>query len=320
MIPKVLAGDPNALVIIDWSWWVRRAWHMKGLDGVMSMVIGQLAQLLSDPMPPSILAAVDTHGLTFRHKATLGLPLEKRYKGNRPPIPAELIAIEERLREVLYAYRIPTIEPEDCVEEQTWEADDSGTTAALRAQSEGRAVALLTADKDWLQVVQSSDPTKPPIVQWDGHETVIDEDGVLEKWNVPVSQLTDLLAMMGDSGDNVPGVHGLGKIGAAKILWAYDSIDNALRANLSEVDRSLARPMKLLHEQRNEALFSRSMVKLWTPGAFGESDPGPPIQWEPDAQMTGDFDVKALCKIYRDLGFTRLAESIPQFPKRALQA
>lgn len=314
MIPKQIAGDPNALVIIDWSWWVRRAWHITGLDGVMAMMVGQLARLLSDPMPPSIVAAVDTPALTFRHRATLHMPPEKRYKGNRPPKPPELIAIEERLLEVLYAHRIPCLVPEDCVEEQTWEADDSGATAALRAQAEGRSVALLTIDKDWLQIVSTSDPTKPPIVQWDGAETVIGEDEVLQKWDVTVDQMTDLLAIMGDSGDNVPGVKGIGQKGAARLLWEYGSLDAAL------VAEPTTRPLRLLHEQRDAALFSRSMVKLWTPGAFGKDDPGPPIQWEPDAQMTGDFDVRALTKIYRDLGFSELARSIPTFPKQHFYA
>lgn len=303
MIPRLLADDPYALVIVDWSWWVRRAWHISGVDGVAAIVIGNLARLLSDPMPPSIAVAVDAPSRrTFRHRATADMPEEQRYKANRPVMPEELKEIERRLLDVIEAHRIPILRPADPTAEQDWEADDSAATAVKLAVSEGRSVALLTLDKDWLQLVQTSDPTAPLVIGWDGRDKVTDDNEVIASWGVQPDKMLDLLGMCGDPGDNIPGVKGLGKVGAKKIILEHGSMDAALEAT------PISRPERLLHEQKDAALFSRSMVKLWDSAC---------IEWDPSAQMVGDFDVHEIRKLYRSFGFSRLADEVPQFGKAA---
>lgn len=299
MIPRQLAGDDRALVIIDWSWWCRTAWALKGLD-MASVVCGWLARLLSDPMPPSLVLAVDpANRWTFRHASTQHLPEDKRYKAGRSALTPEYIEIEKRLRAVIEAHRIPILEPEDPTMEQNWEADDSAARAVRLASREGRSVAIITKDKDALALV-TDDPTEPIVIRWDGREKVDTEESVIKEHGVTPRQITDLLSMRGDNSDGVPGVVGMGPKGAKSILTTHGTMDAALAAEPS------TRWERMLHDQKEAALFSRTLIKLWDEA---------PIAWEPAAQAVGGFDVRALERLYRGFGFTKLAESTPNFPK-----
>lgn len=315
MMPKYPGLDINsALVVVDWSGWIHRAWHVGGIEKTASIVVGWFVALLSDPMPCSMVVAVDPptkpdgfSAWTFRHRATAELEEKKRYKGNRPPKPPEMVAIERRLREVVEAHSVPVLGPEDPTVEQDWEADDSAATAVRLATDEGRPVLLVTGDKDWLQLVQSEDPMKPLVLRWDPSKNVIeDEKSVLEKFGVSPAQLTDLLAIMGDTGDNVPGVRGLGPKKAARLIWEFGGLDEAIAAAEDAETSKQNKLLAVLHEQRQAATFSRSLVKLWDRA---------PIDWDPPSQAVGDFDARRIRRLYQDFGFTRLAESIPTFPK-----
>lgn len=300
MIPKEIAGDPGALVIVDWSGWTRTAWAIGGIERTASIVCGWLARLLSDPMPPSLVIAVDPPSRwTFRHAATAHLPENERYKAGRSVPTLEYLKIEARLRQIVAAYRIPDLVPDAPELEQTWEADDSAARAVALARAEGRSVALITKDKDWLPLV-TDDPTGPRVVRWPSSEVVDTEQSVIDTFGVRPSQMTDLLSMTGDSVDGVPGVKGMGPTGARAVLRAHGTMDAALAAEPT------TRWERLLHRQRNAALFSRTLIRLWDEA---------PIEWDPGAQMVGGFDVPLLRRLYTSLGFTRLAESIPDFPK-----
>jgi len=315
VIPRCVAHDPCALVIIDWSWLCRRAFEIAGTEKFASIVCGQLARLLSDPMPPSIALAVDPERTdpesrtvrrrwTWRDRATSHLPEEKRYKAGRPPKTPEQAHVEKRLLEVVHAMRIPILGPEDPTVEQDWEADDSAAAAVKLATSEGRSVVLYSSDKDWLQLVRSDDPTRPVVVRWvprrDGDE-LYDEPAVLKRFDVTSAQMCDYLAIVGDTGDNVPGVKGVGPKGAAKILFDHGTLDKALE---TPPDTTAERKLRA---QADEARFSRSLIRL--------AD-DVPIEWDPQEQMTGGFDVRRLAKLYHDFGFSDLARSIPSFDKQ----
>lgn len=315
MMPRALYGDLYGLVVVDWSLIVRQAWHASGLDGCAAVVAGRLARLLSDPMPASMVVAIDPERYaddgtafrrwTWRDTATAHLPEKQRYKAGRIPKPAELVKIERRLLDVVRAHRIPVLEPSNPAAEQDYEADDAAATAVRLATLEGRSVALVSLDKDWLQLVRSS---RPAVVRWwpfhPAASTEPDEYGdseVESKFRVRTEQLTDYLAMVGDTSDNVPGVKGLGPKSVSRILDTYGSLDAALEA------APKTRAERLLHEQRDNAIGSRSLVRLWDHA---------PIQWEPNEQMIGGFDARRLSALWRDFGFTDLAKSIPVFAKQ----
>lgn len=321
MIPRSLVGDPYALVVIDWSLLVRRAWHIKLVDGTAAMVLGQLWQLLGDPMPPSMAIAVDPERVdpdsgsvvrrrTWRDQATAHLPPEKRYKANRIPKPRELAAIERNMFRVVKALRIPFLLPANPGEEQTYDADDAIAAAVSRCRLEGRSVAIVSEDKDLLQLVTTTDPMVPKVVRWwpflsrdrreAGEPEEYDEEAVRKKLDVEPSQVRDYLAIMGDQGDNVPGVKGIGAKGAAKLIFDHGSLDAALKHEPE------TRAERLLREQQAEALASRDLVSLWHEA---------PIAWSPDRQMVGGFDLPALRDALRGFGFTRMADELPSFPK-----
>jgi DNA polymerase-1 len=106
---------------------------------------------------------------------------------------------------------------------------------------------------------------------------------------------------MGDSGDNIPGVKGVGPKGAAEVLFAHGSLDALLERDPE------TRPERLIHEQKQEALASRSLVQLWDDA---------PVMWDPARQMVGGFDVRAAREHLRGFGFTAMADDLPSFPKQ----
>jgi 5'-3' exonuclease len=323
MMPNYPGLDlDNALVILDWSGWVRRAWHASGLDveKTAGIVAGWLAALLSDPMPNMLVAACDPprrkhtgyRASTWRHYATRNLDESKQYKANRTPATPELMAAEDALDKLLRLHAIPTLGPADATAEQNWEADDAAATAVRLASYAGRPCVLVSIDKDWTQLVCTSDPMRPMVICWDPQrDVVIDDKFVLEKWHVEPRHMCDMLALMGDNGDNVPGVRGIGPKKAAELIWQHGGLDGAIEAANDGAQRASNRVLRILYEQQEQARFSRSLVRLWD---------GAPIDWDVESQYVGGFDVRGLRKLYRDFGHTILAESIPTFPKRATLA
>jgi 5'-3' exonuclease len=382
MIPRALCGDPLGLVIVDWSLLVRKAWHISGIDKVASIVLGRIWQLLADPMPPSICIAVDPERVdgetgiavrrrTWRDKATDHLPEGERYKAGRIAKPADLVAIETRMMRIMAALKIPFLLPANAGDEQYFDADDAIGSAVKLARADGRSVAILSEDKDLFQCVTSADDFGPPVVRWwpwlnheqreKGEPEEHDDAAVLKKMSVLPSQIVDLLAIMGDAGDNVPGVSGIGDKSAAELLFAHSSLDAALldidrrkgviaglggkqepssfgcdecdawpgspcvnakkeplkkyhpsRNAASKAEYAargwLTRQEKLLDEQRAQALASRTLVQLWDEA---------PIRWDPQHQMVGGFDVTRLRTLLQGFGFSRMADTLPCFPKAA---
>lgn len=320
MIPRALARCRGGLVVIDWSYLVRNAWEVGGTSKTASIVIGRIARILSDPMPDAIVLAVDprhelkdgstVRGWTFRDEATAELPEDKRYKANRPPEPPEFAAIQRRLLDVMRAHRIPVLEPAAAGQRQDYEADDAAATAARIARAEGRAVALLARDKDWLQCVSSEDMGAPSVIRWwpfisdaERQRGEVEEWGdaeVRKRFDVEPSQIADYLAMVGDNSDNIDGVPGIGAKRAAKILFDHGTLDAALAAE------PLTKDERKLHEHRDAALSARSLVRLWDTA---------PVLWDADEQMVGGFDAPRIARLYREFGFTQLERQIPTFPK-----
>jgi hypothetical protein len=274
MMPRALAGDPHGLVVVDWSMLVRKAWHVSGVEEVASIVLGRIWRLLSDPMPPSMAIAVDPERVdpetgtavrrrTWRDRATEHLPEKQRYKAGRIPKPPELVAIERRMFYVMRALRIPFLLPANPAEEQAYDADDAIGAAVKRCREEGRSVAILTEDKDLLQCVTADDDPGPRVIRWwpflsgqqrdAGEAEEYDAAAVMRKLSVEPKQVTDYLAIMGDSGDNVPGVPGIGPKGAARILFDHGDLETALTREPE------TRPERLLHEHRDAARASRSI-------------------------------------------------------------
>ncbi len=210
----------SRLVLIDGSSYLYRAFHalppLTGPDGsptgALFGVVNMLRATLKEN-PDYAAFVVDASGPTFRDE------MYPAYKANRPPMPDELRAQIEPMLAIVQALGIPLLRVPGV------EADDVIGTLALQARREGIPVLISTGDKDFAQLVQ---PGITLVNTMTG--TVLDEAGVQEKFGVRPDQVVDLLALMGDTVDNVPGVEKCGPKTAAKWLAEYGTLEGVMAA------------------------------------------------------------------------------------------
>jgi DNA polymerase-1 len=178
--------------------------------------VNTLIQLLTDQKPTHIAVVFDTSAPTARHETYAP------YKGNREEMPEELSAQIPHVRRFIEAFRIPILTLDG------YEADDLIGTLARRAESEKFITYMVTPDKDFGQLVTDRIRMYKPSRMGDGIE-ILGPKEILEKWEIrEPSQVIDMLGLMGDSSDNIPGVPGIGQKTAQKLLEAYGSIENLL--------------------------------------------------------------------------------------------
>jgi len=206
------------LVLIDGSSYLYRAFHALpplsnaqgeptgALFGVVNMLRGTLKE-----KPDFVAFVLDASGPTFRDE------LYPEYKANRPPMPDELRAQVEPMQAIVAALGIPILRVSGV------EADDVIGTLALRAAQNGVDVTISTSDKDFAQLVR---PGIELVNTMSGSR--LDRDGVVEKFGVPPERIVDLLALMGDTVDNVPGVEKCGPKTAAKWLAQFGDLDTVI--------------------------------------------------------------------------------------------
>ena len=214
----------DKIVLIDGHSLLFRAFHgmpdMTSADGThTNAVFGFLRilfKILDTEKPQYLAVAFDTSAPTFRHKKY------EAYKGNRAPAPPEFHEQEPIMRKILEDMEIPIIRMEG------WEADDILGTLAGCAEKEGMDVTIVTGDHDLLQI--ATDKVRISIPMNHMGKTATEEyyaADVLEKYGVTPKAFIDVKALMGDSSDNIPGLPGVGKVTATKIIAAYGSIENA---------------------------------------------------------------------------------------------
>ena len=206
------------LVLIDGSSYLYRAFHALpplsnaqgeptgALFGVVNMLRGTLKE-----KPDFVAFVLDASGPTFRDE------LYPEYKANRPPMPDELRAQVEPMQAIVQALGIPILRVPGV------EADDVIGTLARQAAGQGIEVTISTSDKDFAQLVQ---PGIELVNTMSGSR--LDRDGVIEKFGVPPERIVDLLALMGDTVDNVPGVEKCGPKTAAKWLTQFGDLDTVI--------------------------------------------------------------------------------------------
>ena len=240
-----------------------------------------LRKLLRDEQPTYVGVALDTGRATVRSERF------EAYKANRKPMPEDLRPQIPWIRKVIEAFRIPILEVEK------YEADDVIGTLATKAVAEGFDVVLVSPDKDLMQLVGEH------VVQLHtGRDARLDIDGVTEVFGVPPSQVVDVLALMGDASDNVPGVPGIGEKGAKNLIAEYGSLD-ALLDRADEVKRKSYR--EGLQQHRDKAELSKELVTIHT---------DLPIALEPAALIHEEPDIAALIEICDALDFDALRKEL----------
>lgn len=218
--------------------------HTNAVYGFLNI----LFKILEEETPDYLTVAFDVHAPTFRHE------IYKEYKGTRKPIPEELREQVPVLKEVLGAMGIKMMEMAG------FEADDILGTLAKRAEKEGKAVCLVSGDRDLLQI--ATDVIKIRIPKTKGGKTEIEDyyaRDVEEKYKVNPLQFIELKALMGDSADNIPGVPKVGEKTAAELMLQFGSLDN-IYAHIDEVKKNAVR--ESLKNNEELAYLSRTLATI----------------------------------------------------------
>jgi DNA polymerase-1 len=245
----------SRVFLIDGSSQMYRAYHAMrggGLSGpggktthAVYIFVNMLRKLIQDHQPQYIGASFDLPGRTFRDD------LVSDYKANRTPMPSDLAEQIPWVHEACEALGVPIITSE------RYEADDVIGTLAVKAAAAGFEVAIVTGDKDFFQLVHDGIKVYNP--KEDG--TWFDADGVTEKFGVAPSQVVDVLALMGDSIDNIKGVPGIGEKGARDLIAQYGSLEELL-AHAADVPNKRYREGLLGHAE--DARQSRELARIRT--------------------------------------------------------
>lgn len=282
-------GTADALYLVDISGYVFRAFFAlppltndKGEPtGALYGVTSMLLKLVREQQPGMLAVVMDSKGPSFRKE------LYPEYKANRPSAPPDLKAQMNRIKEVAEAYAIP------CYEQSGVEADDLIASLTHAAREKGHQVVIVSADKDLLQLVDDG------VVMFDSmRDKVFGAAETEAKMGVPPAKVRDLLALMGDSSDNVPGVPGVGPKTATTLLKDHGDIDGIYEALEGITKKALK---KKLTENKDLAFLSRDLVTL-------KSDLD--VTLDDAALKYGGWDDKALHDFYRRYGFGRLLDQV----------
>ncbi len=255
-------GDQKHLYLVDGSGYIFRAYHrLPPLTNIRDEPVGavygyttmlwKLADALHKADGPTHMAVIlDASGKSFRNE------IYDQYKAHRPPAPEDLVPQFPMIRDATRAFSLP------CIEEIGLEADDIIASYAKAALEAGWLVTIVSTDKDLMQLIQPGldmlDPMK---------SERLGPHAVVEKFGVEPDRLGEVLALMGDSADNVPGVPGIGPKTAAKLIQEFGTVEAVLDA-APDMKPSKMRDNLIAHADM--ARLSRILVTLKDDAALPE--------------------------------------------------
>jgi len=217
-----------------------------------------LVELINSQKPSHMAVCFDTHAPTERHLDFAD------YKANRQEAPEDLLIAIPDIKEIIRGFNIPIVELDG------FEADDVIGTLSKQAAAAGYEVFMVTPDKDYGQLVSDLVKIYKPGYQG-GTVEIMGPKEVMEKWNIKtVPQIIDMLGLMGDAVDNIPGIPGIGEKTAAKLLAEYDSLENIL-ANAENIKGAVGEKIK---NGKDLAIMSKKLATIITdvPVRFHEED------------------------------------------------
>ncbi len=247
--------------------------------------VNTLEEVLRKENPTHIAVAFDPAGPTFRHTQF------ESYKAQRDATPEDIKTAIPFIKKILEAYRIPILEMEG------YEADDVIGTIAKQVDKSNFDVYLMTPDKDYAQLVDDHIFIYKPKYGSNDFE-ILDYNKVLEKYNLRnPQQMIDLLGLMGDASDNIPGCPGVGPKTAEKLLTEFGSIENLLQ-NTKQLKGSIK---EKIEENKDQILFSKFLATIKT---------DVPLKIETDNLKRQQMDEAALREIFDELEFRTLTNRI----------
>jgi DNA polymerase-1 len=275
-----------------------------GLPTAATYVFVNMLRKLRDDFSPQYLAAVfDVAAPTFRDQEAEAVTSVRKfdiktqtfqevqyhgYKANRTEMPGDLVQQVPYIRRALEAYRIPILEYPG------YEADDVIGTLARQAVASGYPVYVVSSDKDMLQLVNH----KVHVLNPPKDNLIADAAKVEEILGVPPERVIDVMALRGDSVDNIPGAPGIGDKGSVDIIKRFGSVEAALD-RAAEVEKKTYR--ESLQNNRDAILFSKRMVTI---------DCNVPVELDLASMKMGEPDIEALRAIFTELEFTSLLKEL----------
>lgn len=283
-------APPKAFLIDGTAFCYRAFYAIRALttsDGRPTNAVygfAMMLQALKEKERPDYLAvAFDAGKPTFRHKQF------ERYKIHRKPMPEPLIGQLPLVKELLKASRIPVFEQEG------YEGEDLLATIAKQLSAHGIDTFLVTGDKDVLQLVNGLIKVYNPHKE---EGVVLDAAAVRERYGVSPDRMVDLMALMGDETDNIPGVPGIGEKTASLLLKQFGSLDG-LYQHLDELESAVQR--KRLEAARPQVELSRELARVRC---------DVPLTVQCEELKVQDPDWRSLRRLFRELGFKRLLHAI----------
>ena len=276
---KLLLIDAYALIYRSYYAFIKNPRiNSKGVNtSAIFGFINTLEDVLRRVGPTHVAVGFDPSGPTFRHEAF------EEYKAQREETPEVIRQSVPVIRDIIDAYNIPILEV------PRYEADDVIGTVSKIAESKGFDVFMMTPDKDYGQLV--SDHIFQYRPKFGGDYETLGVQEVLEKYGLTsISQMTDLLGLMGDSSDNIPGCPGVGEKTAQKLLEEFGSIENLLN-NTDKIKGALRTKVE---ENKEQILFSKYLATIVT---------DVPIDFDAASCLRVKQDENRLADIYTDLEF-----------------
>lgn len=284
---KLFLLDAYALIYRSYYAFINRPiTNSKGLD--TSAVFGfarTLMDVLKKEKPTHIAVVFDSPGKNFRHE------LYPEYKANRLQTPETIKQSVPIIKSLIEAFNIPVI----CL--QGYEADDIAGTIAKQAEQYDFTTYLMTPDKDYGQLVSPSIFMYKPNRLGNGVE-ILGEKEICEQYEIKSpQQVIDILAIWGDSSDNIPGVKGVGEKGAKKLISEFGSVENILK----NIDKLKGKQKEAFIEGQEQLLLSKTLVTI---------DCNVPVKWNEEQLLLKEPNLEELRKLYNEMEFATMLREL----------
>jgi DNA polymerase-1 len=246
--------------------------------------INMLHKILKEKKPKFLAICFDVSRQTFRQKKF------QEYKIQRPPMPDGLSSQIPWIKEIISAYGITVMEKEG------FEADDIIATLAAKARENGLSTTIVSSDKDILQLVEEDTVVFSPQKE---ESITYDQKKVFERFGVAPRQIKDIIALMGDDVDNIPGVPGIGEKTAVELIKAFGSLEGLLN-NIDQVKSE-----KIKNAIKND------LEKIKLNRELAVLDSRVDLDFDLDRLQVGEPDVKELFRLFKNLEFKKLLKDLP---------
>jgi len=254
-----------------------------------------LLDLINKEKPTHLAVVFDTHAPTERHTDF------EAYKANRQEAPEDILTAIPDIKRIITGFNLP------CMEKDGYEADDVIGALAHEAADLGYTVYMVTPDKDYGQLVRENIYIYKPAYQG-GNVEIMGVNEVCNKWNIKrVEQVIDILGLMGDAVDNIPGIAGVGEKTAAKLLAEYDTLENVLE-NADKIKGALGEKVR---NGKESAILSKKLATIIT---------NVPVSFHEEDFRVKELNREKLTEVFNELEFKTLAkrvlgeEAAPVFP------